>query len=440
MFQPPIETPSYIRPESSTPAEYSKVLLQMFDAYPCRLSEAQRCFRKLPWGKPVRAGQHLPGTLDWKKRGAPPFLFNWDEEDDDYDFEIGQPPSKKFSTDRDWQKQKHKGMGVSQGVRVSARSRANSDGSLFIDPGGAGDSASVRAAYEAETQQSDAGEYLPGLRLGSADTVGKSRPGDEGDDGQRWSPSPTATPASGGGSQSSNYLLDDNGDLYPTQLPPRKRRAGRQTPDTVCENERPKRLCRTVQPSWRGLQKGDGGAQPLSRKRKQASPDDEVFTLLSDDDDEEISFPQKRKVSAAVREQGFVHISSSSDGGASRLNVVLPQPRRGGAPCESGSGVQREFRVIAEAEEGSPFKPIRQGASSVSADAEPGPCSGLAEESDDSVQFVEAGAEGTGAHSSQSTPPAVVRDAVISLPAAPPHSQPTEQTVFCLFKSLTLPK
>ena len=447
MFQLPVETPPYICPESHTPAEYSKVILQMFDSYLLRFTQAQRCLKKLPWGKPIRAGQHVPGSMDWKKRGGHCFHFDLDEDDD---FETGQPPPKKLSTEGDWQKQPL-GVGLPQGGQASAHDGAeeaagSGEGNQLVRPGDAGDSAAVQeAAYDAETLQFDSDNDLPDIQLGSSQ-LSNTKQGSQGVEEQHASPSPV--PA-GGGSQSSNSLLDESGDLYSTQLPRRKRTAEVQTQAVVSESEaRSKRVCKAVQPSQRCVQKGDRGTQRLGMKRKPASPDEsadsQVYVLHDDDDDDdddEVTFPQAKRSCASVRERHFVHISTSSSnraGSKLKLNVVPPRPRQG-TPSGNGSEAQHTIWVNADARS-SHFQPVGQGVSS-SADAKLGPSSTDVEESDDSVQFVEVStlaeteAEARAIQDSQARASPAPRDDMADHAAAS-HSQPTEQMVLL---SLFLP-
>ena len=446
MFQPPVETPPYICPESHTPAEYSKVILQMFDTYLLRFTQAQRCLKKLPWGKPIRAGQHVPDSLDWKKRSGHCFRFDLDEDDD---FETGQPPPKKLSTERDWQKQPL-AAGLPQGGQASVHDGAEEtagsrEGNQLTRPGDAGDSAAVQeAANDAETQQIDSDDDLPDIQLGLSQ-FSSTKQGSQGGEDQRVSPSPI--PA-GGGSQSSNSLLDENGDLYSTQLPRRKHTAEVQTQAVVSESEAgSKQVCKAVQLSQRCMQKGDRGTQRLGIKRKPASPsesaDSQVYVLHDDDDDDdgEITFPQAKRSCASVRERRFVHISTSSSnraGSKLKLNVVPPRPRRG-TPSGNGSQAQHTIWVNADARS-SHFQPVGQGVSS-SADAKPGPSNADVEESDDSVQFVEVSAlaeteaEARAIQDSQARTSPIPRDDM-SDRAAASHSQPTEQVVLL---SLFLP-
>ena len=446
MFQPPEETPPYICPESHTPAEYSKVILQMFDTYLLRFTQAQRCLKKLPWGKPIRTGQHVPDSLDWKKRSGHCFHFDLDEDDD---FETGQPPPKKLSTERDWQKQPL-AAGLPHGGQASAHDGAEEvagsrEGNQLVRPGDAGDSAAVQeTAYDAETQQIDSDDDLPNIQLGLPQ-LSNTKQGSQGGEDQCTSPSPV--PASGG-SQSSNSLLDENGDLYSTQLPRRKRTAEVQTQAAVSESEAgSKRVCKAVQLSQRCMQKGDRGTQRLGIKRKPASPnesaDSQVYVLRSDDDDDdgEVTFPQAKRSCALVRERRFVHISTSSSnraGSKLKLNVVPPRPRRG-TPSGNGSQAQHTIWVNADAKS-SHFHTVGQGVSS-SADAKPGPSNADVEESDDSVQFVEVSAlaeteaEARAIQDSQARASPIPRDDM-SDRAAASHSQPTEQMVLL---SLFLP-
>ena len=423
------------------------MILQMFDTYLLRFTQAQCCLKKLPWGKPIRTGQHVPDTLDWKKRSGHCFHLDLDEEDD---FETGQPPPKKLSTERDWQKQPL-AAGLPQGGQASAHDGAEEaagsrEGTQLVRPGDAGDSAAVQeTAYDAETQQIDSDDDLPNIQLGLPQ-LSDTKQGSQGGEDQCTSPSPV--PA-GGGSQSSNSLLDENGDLYSTQLPRRKRTAEVQTPAAVSESEAgSKRVCKAVQLSQRCMQKGDRGTQRLGIKRKPASPnesaDSQVYVLRNDDDDDddgEVTFPQAKKSCASVRERHFVHISTSSSnraGSKLKLNVVPPRPRRG-TPSGNGSQAQHTIWVNADAKS-SHFHPVGQGVSS-SADAKPGPSNADVEESDDSVQFVEASAlaeteaEARAIQDSQARASPIPRDD-LSDRAAASHSQPTEQMVLL---SLFLP-
>ena len=435
MFQPPVETPSYFCPETHTPADYSKVILQMFDTYLLRFTQLQQCFKKLPWGKPVRAGQHIPGTLDWKKRGGNSFHFDLDEEED---FETGQPPAKKLSTERDWQK--NKGGGLPEGGQALTQNRAEAvvadrEDNQPISLGSAGDSAAEQAAYDAETQQLDTDDELPDLQCDLPDTS-SANSGSKGGEDRRASPGPA--PASAG-SQSSDPRLDENGDLILTQPPKRKRRAETQPQESASGSEtRTKRVCKSVQPSQHGVQKGDRSTQRLGIKRKQVSPnnntDDPVCVSNNDSgDDDEVTFPRTKKFSASVKGRGFVHISTSSSnraGSKLKLNVVHPRPRRG-APSENRSGVRRNIRVTADAG-GSYYQPV--GDVSSSADAKPGPSADV-EESDDSVQFVEptslaeTGVEEGEVHDVQARASPTVRDDVTAVADAASHSQPKEQVI-----------
>ena len=359
----------------------------MFDAYFLHFTRMQSSLPALlPWGKPVRSGMHHDRSLDWKKRGRPCFNFEWDDEED---FEPAEPPRKKLSSEHE----AVKGRGKASPLKLTSaavNSRipvvADSAGNLYLGPGEAGDSA---AAYDAETQPFDMDDELPDIDLGSTQVNDGMMPG-RGRENTPTFPSPAPVC---GGSQSSNSLLDDNGNLYSTQLPRRKRQAEAQRKGVADGGDRQKRMRRAVQ-----LSDGedDDGEEPVRdtklasirppSKRKQPSPaslNDHVCILNDDDDDDEISFPQKKKIHIRGSERGFVHISSSSrgEGTPQKAAVVRPTPRR--ASPSKNSSVCQTGEVADEGEAG--HHTAVQGGVSSSSDVK-----GLyADDSDDSVQYVE---------------------------------------------------
>ena len=58
----------YFCPKGRDPKSYSGVILMYFDQYRVALREQQgQVLQKIPWGEPIVAGNHAPGTLDLHK-------------------------------------------------------------------------------------------------------------------------------------------------------------------------------------------------------------------------------------------------------------------------------------------------------------------------------------------------------------------------------------
>ena len=61
---------NYFATEGMDPVQYTKVIMQLFDLYAKNLRVAQsKCRERVPWGEPVKPGQHQSKTIDVKKRG-----------------------------------------------------------------------------------------------------------------------------------------------------------------------------------------------------------------------------------------------------------------------------------------------------------------------------------------------------------------------------------
>ena len=60
----------YFATEGMDPVQCTKVIMQLFDIYAKNLRVAQsKCINRMPWGEPVKSGQHQSKTIDVKKRG-----------------------------------------------------------------------------------------------------------------------------------------------------------------------------------------------------------------------------------------------------------------------------------------------------------------------------------------------------------------------------------
>ncbi|XP_076466945.1 uncharacterized protein LOC143298115 isoform X2 [Babylonia areolata] len=380
----PSDGQPYFCPDRSDAGAYSQVIVCMLDSYLQQFSTVQRCLHSLlPWGKPVRAGQHMPASLDCRKRGQPSFHFDLDNSEEDAeeeDFEPGLRLRKRLAL----QKRKCKISNDDAAADSDSVSQVKSEGGednvpLKLDDGG--DRAGDTAAYDAETQALDSDSDLPDLHIESPTAVdcSWSNTGSRAEKGKASSP-----PVVSGDSQSSGSLLNEQGDLYSTQLPRSRKRAGQAGGDTAPTRlKRPRRMAQPAEVRDNRCH----NLTPISLKHKQlpsSHVDSKECMPSIEEDDDEVSFPQKKKVRIERKRTGYLHISSTVEGREGRSAIVHPLPR-GNRSRKDKAGQGMTGKEVSEGKQ-TPKAPVPSGVSS-SSDVRGGYSDG--EDSDDSLQCLE---------------------------------------------------